>query len=48
MKALILVLLPFSLWGCAVPRCHTQEVGWTDYVDGQPIGYRQVPITICR
>lgn len=48
MKALILALLALGLCGCAVPRCHTQLVDWTDYAEGQPIGHRQVPITICR
>lgn len=49
MKVLILMLLAFGLWGCAVPRCHTQWVPWTDYQlgDGHVIGQRQVPITIC-
>ena len=45
---LLLLLLTVLAMGCA-HRCTTRLYAWTDYDDqGKPIGYRQVPLTVCR
>ena len=38
-----------TLTSCASTPCHTVNVPWTDYDDdGQLLGVRSVPLTICQ